>query len=61
MWTPHLVVGVEYDFTSFGGESVLATATCNGNPACAGVATPVTMNSSFFNISTVTGRVSYKF
>jgi outer membrane immunogenic protein len=62
MWTPHFVVGVEYDFTSFGGESVLTTASCNGNPACAGFgAVPVSMNSGFFNISTVTGRISYKF
>jgi outer membrane immunogenic protein len=61
MWAQHFVVGVEYDFTSFGGEAVGATATCNGNPACTGVVAPVGMTSGFFNISTVTGRVSYKF
>jgi outer membrane immunogenic protein len=61
MLTPHFVVGLEYDFTALGGESVSSTATCTAVALCAGVVTPVTINGGVVDISTVTGRVSYKF
>jgi opacity protein-like surface antigen len=61
LWTPHFVVGVEYDFTALGGESVISTATCTAAALCGATVAPVSINSGTFNISTVTGRVSYKF
>ena len=61
LWTPHFVVGVEYDFTVLGGESVNTTATCTAAALCGATTAPVAINSGAFNISTLTGRVSYKF
>jgi outer membrane immunogenic protein len=62
MWASHFVLGVEYDYIALSRDPVNTTATCTTPAICgAGFTTPVTANSGIFGISTVVGRLSYKF
>jgi outer membrane immunogenic protein len=61
MWASHIVVGVEYDYIALSRDPVNTTATCTLVACGLGGTTPVTANSGLFGISTVVGRLSYKF
>jgi outer membrane immunogenic protein len=62
MWARHFVLGVEYDYIALAAAPFQATATCTTAATCgAGFTTPVNFNSGVFGISTVVGRLSYKF
>jgi len=62
MWMRHIVVGVEYDFTALSRESINTTATCSVLATCSVVpSTPVSVNGGTFTLSSVVGRLSYKF
>ena len=52
--TPNLVAGVEYDYASLSKASINTTTTG------AVVGLPISVNSSNFGVSTVIGRLSYK-
>ncbi len=59
MWASHFVIGVEYDYAALQHETVNTTAVCTA-VTCGG-SVPVTINSGTFGISTLVGRLSYKF
>jgi opacity protein-like surface antigen len=62
IWMRHFVVGVEYDFTALSRESINTTATCSVLAACSVVpTTPVSVNGGTLTLSSVVGRLSYKF
>lgn len=61
MVMPRLSIGVEYDYAALSKQSISTTAVCDGAATCTGVVTPVSINSSTFGVSTVVGRISYKF
>ncbi len=62
MWTPHFVFGVEYDYIALAPGSFSRSAACTAPGTCApGFTTPMTVNSGIFGISSVVGRLSYKF
>jgi outer membrane immunogenic protein len=62
MLSSHFVLGVEYDYIALFTEPFHATGTCTTPATCgAGFTTPVDVNSGVFGISSVVGRLSYKF
>lgn len=61
MWTPHFILGVEYDYVSMFGANVVTTGACTTPATCAGFAPAVNAASNSFGLQTVVGRVSYKF
>jgi outer membrane immunogenic protein len=62
MWTPHIILGVEYDFVGTFGTGVSTFGNCTAATCTGFTGTPVNAGSmNAFSVQNIIGRVSYKF
>lgn len=61
MWTPNMIVGVEYDFTHLVNSSFNTSGFCTVAATCGTGSPPVIVSNNNFDVSSIVGRISYKF